>query len=529
MNQMHEVQNKAPLERHDIIPFHSILFEGLEDGTKEGTLQGPSFFVDLNLDQIIDAITSGKEEYNLKPFFYTFPIDATTIEYRHKIMKDIEGTSLFDDIKSFAEGMRAVREFTAQSNKRYYKYQKASWFLDAVRVYCEAVDSLLHALSKAPLKSLGLLSFREYLAAYIRSDLFTSLLSETEKVKADLSSIKYCILIKSNGFTVSKYNDETDYSAEVEKTFAKFKQGAAKNYAIKFDNSLEMNHIEAQVLEFVAQLYPEIFTGLDNFWAKHRDFLDKTMADFDREIQFYVAYLEYIAGLKQAGLKFCYPQIAINDKNVYDYECFDLALAHKLIAENSQVVCNDFHLEGKERIFVVTGPNQGGKTTFARTFGQLHYLASIGCPVPGREARLSMFDRIFTHFEKEENVQNLRGKLEDDLIRIHEILAHATQNSIIIMNEVFASTTLHDAISLSRAVIGKIIQLDSLSVCVTFIDELASLSDKIVSAASTVDPQNPAVRTFKIVRKPADGLAYAMSVAEKHGVTYDQLMRRIAQ
>ena len=50
--------------------FHSILVETIEDGIQKETLEQPVFFIDLNLDQIIDAITTGKEEYNLKPFFY---------------------------------------------------------------------------------------------------------------------------------------------------------------------------------------------------------------------------------------------------------------------------------------------------------------------------------------------------------------------------------------------------------------------------------------------------------------------------
>jgi len=137
-------------------------------------------------------------------------------------------------------------------------------------------------------------------------------------------------------------------------------------------------------------------------------------------------------------------------KNIYNYNSFDLALAQKLIIQKSPVVVNDFYLTDKERIFIVSGPNQGGKTTFARTFGQLHYLASIGCPVPGSKAQLFLFDKIFTHFDKEENIQNLHSKLENDLIRIHNMLEQATQESIFVLNEILTSTTLQDSIFLSK-------------------------------------------------------------------------------
>ncbi len=507
--------------------FQSILFAEHEDRIKAETSEVPAFFIDLNLDQTINALTTGKEEYNLKPFFYTCLSDIGAIEYRHEIMRDLENTILFDYVLSFAQKMRAMREHFVRADKLRNKYQKQRWLLDAVEIYCDAVFCFAHDLILAELKSNGFLAFREYLTSYAESHRFAALMAETKKLKEDLSAIKYCVHIKSNGFNVRNYDSEIDYSADVEDTFEKFKQGAVKDYVVKFVDWPDMNQVEERILEFVAQLYPDIFSNLDTYCDKNRNCMDETIVVFDREVHFYIAYLEFISILKQAGLKFCYPKISETNKGVYDYEGFDLALAHKLVAEDSSVVCNDFYLKGNERIFVVSGPNQGGKTTFARAFGQVHFLANIGCPVPGREARLFLFDRLFTHFEKEEHIETLRGKLENDLVRIHHVLSHATPRSIIIMNEIFTSTTLKDAIFLSKQILERIMHLDLLCVCVTFIDELASLSEKTISMVAGVAPENPAVRTYKVYRKPADGLAYAKSVAEKYRVTYDYLKERI--
>jgi hypothetical protein len=507
--------------------FKSILFGQIENFISNNPPEEPAFFIDLNLDQIINTITAGKQDYDLKPFFHTSLMSIDAIYYRQDIFRDLEYPTLFEKINSFSQKMIVMRRYLAMIETLRNNHHKAGWFLETVAIYCDAVNALTSDLSKAEIKSHGLATFREYMTAYVGSDCFVSLLRETQTLKKVLSSVTYCVIIEPGKVKIRKCEGEADYSLDVEKTFEKFRHGSVKDYTVKLSTGSGMNHVEAAILDFVARLYPDIFSNLGHYYENNRDYLDETIVVFDREIQFYIAYLEYAEKIKQAGLSFCYPQITDNKKEIYNDEGFDLALSYKRAIEKASVVVNDFYMSGKERMFIVSGPNQGGKTTFARTFGQLHYLAGIGCPVPGRKARLFLYDALFTHFEKEENILNLRGKLQDDLIRLHDILKQATPNSIVILNELFTSTTLKDATLLSRKVINQLISLDVFCVWVTFIDELASLSETIVSLVSTVVPENPALRTYKIVRRLADGLAFAIAIADKYRLTYAQLKERL--
>jgi len=503
----------------------SVLFERARS---EKRAEPPECFKDLNLDQAVDAITARSEEYDLKPIFYTALGDVETIVYRQEVMRDTEREDISRCVAQFAERMRRMRSYLALVGKLYYKRQREAWYLEAVATYCEAVRGLCDGLQAAAPESRGLRAVGHYLAGHIRSEGFLALDGDTERLKRALGEVRYTLTLKGSSIRVGDYDPgDADYGAQVERTFQRFKQGRVEDHRAKFASLQQMGHVEAAVLEFVAKLHPELFAELTTYCRRHSSFADTTIAAFDREVQFYAAYHAYIAPIKAAGLAFCYPAVS-DSKSVSARDAFDLPLARKLTDEQAAVVCNDWHLGGRERVFVVSGPNQGGKTTFARTFGQLHYLASIGCPVPGSQARLLLYDELFTHFEKQEDLSSRHGKLEDDLVRVRDMLERASARTIIVMNESFTSTTLEDARFLGAEVLRRMIALDVLGVYVTFVDELASLDESIVSATSTVDEHDPTIRTFKIVRRPADGLAYAAALAQKYRLTYEALRERVA-
>lgn len=511
--------------------FCSILWPGSDAGHLADDVAEPECFHDLNLDQVVAAIDKAWPGENLPPFFRVPLQSVEAITWRQDVLRDVEQPPLREAITAFVESLRDMRARLAHIEKLYYPIEKQRAHLGAADIYCTAVQALDDRLARLQPGSTGLRRLHAWLSDYTASVGFGKLRTDVRSALDALEGIRYDLLVRTGSVTIRPYSDEADASTAITATFAKFRPDndggvpSRPRGRIGFNG---LNHIEAQVLDRIAMLHPQPFARLATFCDEHDEFIDAILDRFAREACFYLAWLGYTEPLRTVGARFCFPAVDPDARSIEATDAFDIALADKLNKEHHTIVRNGFALHDGERMFVVTGPNHGGKTTFARTFGQLHWLAALGLTVPGGQARLTLFDRLFTHFERAEAVATLRGKLKDDLVRIKAILDQATPHSLIVMNEIFSSTTLDDALVLGRRVLARISHLHAWAVCVTFLTELAEFDAHTVSMVAEIDPRDPAIRTFKVTRRPADGLAYALAVANKHRVTREWLLRRIA-
>lgn len=481
----------------------------------------PPSFDDLNLDQWVAAVAADRAEYDLAPFFAAGLTTTEDIRDRQLVFGDLDGV-LGGHVAAFAHRMRAVRRGLTYAGNVRSREVGQRVFLDAAEHYGQAVDELAVRFAEADLVSIGLQRFRDHLIGYQRSERFVALHTEGSAVCDELSRVRYLATMKGSRIVVQRFHGEADFASQIEETFARFRHDAAQDYSAGFPDTSDVGHVEAAVLDRVARLFPDAFAALAGFCDRHSAFVDEGLARFERQAQFCLAYLDYIGPLRSAGLPFCYPVVTDAPGRFEADDMFDIVLATTLTRYGS-VVQNGVRLQDPERIMVVTGPNQGGKTTFARTVGQLHELARLGLPVPGTRVVLSVCDQVYTHFERGEDMIDLRGKLLDDLVRIKEIIDRATSRSVVILNEIFTSTTALDAATLSTRILERLSQIGSLCVCVTFLDELARVDARTVSLVAGVAADDPTRRTFRMERRPADGRAFAAALAAKHGLTYRRL------
>jgi DNA mismatch repair protein MutS len=489
-------------------------------------VMSPATWADLRLDELagrLDTLGAGPDAVDL---LRTPLRDPDAVDWRHEAFRDIETPEISAVVRAFAASMTGVRRDVRRAGAVRHPVERDRWRLAAMASYGAAVATLEEGLTAAEPASRALDGVRAWLREYVASDTFVALRAEVATAVAGLAAVTYRLRIAEHRILVGPVADEPDYGAEVRATFARFRMPGTTMPAADAFATLDMNPIEAAILDRVVRLHPGPFEALAACVASRASFVEPAIEAFDREVRWFLAWLDLVAPLRAVGLAVCYPEIS-SEGGLLARACFDLALA---LGADGSLVTSDVEIAPRERVLIVTGPNRGGKTTFARALGQLHHLASIGCPVPAAEAWLPLAEAVHTHFDRPESLSDPGGRLATDLRHVGAILDVATRDSLVVLNDTFASTPVADALRLSRAVIGELRELGSRCVVVTFLDELTTTTgETTVSLTTRADAGDPTRPTFRFERRPADGLAHALAVAERHGLDHDAVRAQITR
>ncbi|KMK77296.1 DNA mismatch repair protein MutS [Alkalihalobacillus pseudalcaliphilus] len=181
-------------------------------------------------------------------------------------------------------------------------------------------------------------------------------------------------------------------------------------------------------------------------------------------------------------------------------------------------VANDVKLETEREMLLITGPNMAGKSTYMRQLALIVVMAQIGCYVPAEEAELPIFDQIFTRIGAADDLASGQSTFMVEMLETQYALTKATQNSLILLDEIGRGTSTYDGIALAQAIIEYIHdEVKAKTLFSTHYHELTSLSDHLKNLqnvhVSATEDQGHVVFLHKVIEGQADR-SYGIYVAE---------------
>jgi DNA mismatch repair ATPase MutS len=217
------------------------------------------------------------------------------------------------------------------------------------------------------------------------------------------------------------------------------------------------------------------------------------------ELAFYIGCLNLHAQLADLGEPMCVPAPAPAGERKLSFSgLYDATLA---LSAGRKVVGNDLNADRKN-LFIITGANTGGKSTFLRSVGLAHLMMQAGMFVPAESFSSEVCDGIFTHYKREEDRWMESGKWDEELSRMSEIVDNLRPNSLMLFNESFASTNEREgsaiAVQIVRALLDKHVKVFFVTHLYSFARSL--FDQKLGSATFLRAERRPdGTRPFKLI------------------------------
>ena len=263
-----------------------------------------------------------------------------------------------------------------------------------------------------------------------------------------------------------------------------------------------------------------------------------TLLNLLPEIEFLVKGTQFQKSLTERGCTLSLPTLcAASDRVFHATGLYNPIVALKTEGE---MITNDVYFDNTEEnalLYVLTGPNRGGKSVITCAIGLCQVMAQLGMHVPADRVLLSPVDGIYTHFPTGADDTIDKGRLGEECARLSELFDAVTAHSLVLMDESFSSTGAYEASYIASEVLAGLSRVGCRCLFSTHLHQLAADIDAInartaAEGGARMDTlvagiEGEGKRSFRIVRAKPDGKSYAHDIAAKYGLTYSDILKKI--
>jgi len=283
-----------------------------------------------------------------------------------------------------------------------------------------------------------------------------------------------------------------------------------------FEESQKVNYA---VLKAMGKIFDSGLHHLSNRFLQYvKEKLAKYFEYFE-SLSFLVEAINRISIFKEKNIPLCFPKISA-DRSFSFVSLYSGELCR--VKNKKDIVPSTVSLESNVCCYILTGANSGGKTVFIDSIAGAQYYFQLGMPIPAKEASLPICDAVYKISAQEQASVNLVGRFEKECISLSTVLKKSTENSLILIDEVFTSTSAAEAVPIAASFISEICKLGGKCVFVTHHHELCEGQEKIDGAGEKIGYLHTEIhdekRSYAIQNGRSSPCSHAQSIAKKYGL-----------
>ena len=499
---------------------------------------------ELGLNEIFMLKTSSLTDY--------FTTDEKVIAYRQSTVRDLLSIpELLETLSGIHPILDDIRELRRLDNENVTSADSFLYSITEIELYVSCLDALKRGFSgvKDRITSPAFKSLSDFVYELTESDYYrelneklASLSDRVHEVKSITIGVNLDRELRPESAGVIAINSEHFKSG---KLLDKILRLSFKNDAFTcianlspFGKGQSDNKQEALIGAFngaIEDVFRSSVKGWRNIVADYvmdnTDFLLKLLP----EIEFVSRAAELITKLKEhPGCSITYPELVpMAEKR---FEAVGLYNPRVALAIDDEIVTNDLAFDDEARIYVLTGPNRGGKSVITVALGAAQAMCQLGLPVPAERAVISPVSGIFTHFPEGADDTIDKGRLGEECARLKEIFDSADSDTMILLDESLSSTGAYEASYIASEILAAFAVMRCRGIFSTHLHELAASLPEInarsmeqggIKLDTLVAGIEEGQRSFKIHRAKPDGKSYARDIADKYGLSFENLMGRM--